>query len=101
MKYLKFEIVETKETGQDPLGNPTTKEIITGTFSGRFSSWTAEDIAILGREITISSGKVLTVAPMNTLKTVNRVRYDGKIYDIERIPDLGRWRALYLKGWKA
>lgn len=100
MKYKVFEIIEEEEQGTDELGNPITKQSVTGTFTGRVTPWTTEDIALLGRDVTSTSGKVLTFTAPNIVNLVQRVRIEGNTYSVERIPDLGRWRVLCMKGWK-
>lgn len=101
MKYRPFELLRDTEVDHDTLGNPITEETVLDTILGRFTPWTAKEIEILGRELTIANRKVMTRAARDLLEKADRIRDDGFCYTIEQILDLGtRWRLLYVKGYR-
>ena len=101
MKYQSFDLLYDEELDQDILGNPITDGKVLDTILGRFTPWTANEIKLLGREMTTANRKVLTRATRNLLEKADRIQDDGSCYTIEQILDLGiRWRLLYVKGYR-
>lgn len=85
-----------KEVGKDPLGNPVTELVMIGQSEGRFSSWTAEEIALDVREVTLYNRKILTPAPKGLIEQADKVKFEDKFHDIIEMKgdDTTRWRIL-------
>lgn len=84
------------------LGNPVTAlEIFGHEYVGRFTEWTAEETALVGREVTQTQRKMLTDAPLDDCRRADGVRADAEDYRVKNVKDLhGRWRLLYLERWR-
>lgn len=64
MRYFTIAFLTEETTGTDVLGNPVTEWLTAKTrYRGRFTEWSAEEIALEGREVTKSQRKLLTDAP--------------------------------------
>ena len=101
MRFQGFDLIGKADTGvTDDLGNVEYPDELLGTFAGRFTQWTADDVSVLGRELTTSNRKLLTKAPRILCTQATGVRIDGKDYDITNVADFGRWRCLYVKGYR-
>ncbi|MBQ8514633.1 MAG: hypothetical protein IJ496_04485 [Ruminococcus sp.] len=102
MRYFPVRLLTEAKTGEDILGNPVTELQETAqSYRGRFSEWTADEIALLGRDGTQSQRKLLTDAPLSVCKAASGLRADAD-YTIKAVKDLhGRWRLLYVERWRA
>lgn len=100
MRFQDFDLVGKIVVGEDELGNQSTIDDILGSFSGRFTQWTADDVDVYGRELTSSNRKLLTQAPLALCKQAATVRIDNKDYTVTKVTDYGRWRCLYVKGYR-
>lgn len=87
---------KNEQTGSDPLGNPINELVPIGEAEGRFSTWTAEEIALDNREITVNNRKIITRASAAVLETVDKIKFEGKYHSITQIKgdDYVRWRIL-------
>lgn len=96
MILLPLFLYEKSETGTDPLGNPVTELVQFGQGEGRFSSWTAEEIALDVREVTRNNRKILTWMKRADLERADRVKFEGKYHKVTEIKgdDHQRWRIL-------
>lgn len=99
MRYFAVHLLTETQTGTDVLGNPIQSlQAQEPAYKGRFTEWTAEDIALSGREITQTQRKILTDAPLEPCRRAAAVRAGNTDYPIIHVADLhGRWRLLYVK----
>ena len=101
MKYLPLRLVALTDTGQkDALGNAIREEQTIITADGRFSSWTAADMAVLGAEITKFSRKIVTRAVRADCASAAYAVFDSEKFTITGIKDTGRWRILIVKKFR-
>ena len=84
------------QTGSDSLGNPINDLVEIGRGEGRFSSWSDREIALDNRKVTVNNRKIITRASVEVLKTVDRVKFEGKYHTITEIKgdDTMRWRIV-------
>ena len=101
MRWQDFTLYHEEVTGTDELGNTITEPVEYALRTGRFTPWTAEDVAIEGREVTENSRKVITPAELSVFRAARKVERDGSTYDIIQVKDLGKFRVLYLKEYRA
>lgn len=99
MIFMPLLFFKNEQTGSDSLGNPINElvELVEfGESEGRFSAWTAEEIALDNRDITVNNRKIITRASAAVLKTVDKVKFEGKYHSITEIKgdDYTRWRIL-------
>ncbi|MCI7258562.1 MAG: hypothetical protein MR466_03895 [Ruminococcus sp.] len=104
MHYFTVHLLKAIQTGTDILGNPITtlQEPCAACtrYTGRFTEWTAEDVKLVGRDVTQTQRKLLTDAPLARCKEADVVRAGSEDYRITSVKDLhGRWRMLYLERW--
>lgn len=87
---------KNEQMGTDELNNPIYELIPSSESEGRFSSWTAEEIALDKREATVNNRKIVTRAPLPVIKAADRVKFEDQFHDIREIKgdDLTRWRIL-------
>lgn len=97
MKYYPAKLIGNDPSESDALGNPITALKTVGTTLVRATEWTADDVSLLGREITSSERKVLTRAPTDQINESVYLELSGIRYKITSVKDLGRWRSVYLK----
>lgn len=100
MKWQCVTLIGRKTTGKDALGNPQTEKTTLGIVATRFSPWTSEETLALGRDLTQSVRRYLTIAPLSTISDAIEAEIDGNVYTVTEIADLGRYRAIYTKGWR-
>lgn len=102
MRYFPIRLLTETKNGEDVLGNPITElQESEHSYRGRFTEWTADEVSLLGRDVTQSQKKVLTDAPLNICKAASGIRADAD-YTIKDVKDLhGRWRLLYVQRWRA
>lgn len=99
MKFEPFVFVIEEPTGQkDKLGNAAVEKTDSDIFQGRFTEWTADEVTILGREMTAGTRKLIYrgLAPKNA----KSVRIEGATYAIKSTRKLGRWGLAVLKGFR-
>jgi len=96
MRFLPLFLYGNQQVGSDQLNNAVYELVQTGKSEGRFSSWTAEEIALDKREVTLNNKKIITRASKATLQQVEKVKIDGMYYSIQEIKGDGfsRWRIL-------
>lgn len=82
--------------GEDVLGNSITAPGVISESSGRFSSWTSEEIALDQRDVTKNNRKIITRAKKSDLVLAHKVQIDGKYHSITEIKgdDTSRWRII-------
>lgn len=98
MRFEKLELYIMKDVGRDELNNPKQIPILYGTYKGKITPWTTEEIASLGRDVTRTQLKILTDAPENVLKGSDRISIDGRLFTIaDTIKGNIRWRVVYVK----
>lgn len=101
MRFQDFELIGKADVGTtDDLGNVDYPDVVLGAFTGRFTQWTADDVNVHGRDLTSSNRKLVTKAPRILCKQATAVRIDGKDYTVTNVIDYGRWRCLYVKGYR-
>lgn len=96
MRFSPLFLYANQETGSDPLGNTINELVQIGESTGRFSSWTSEEIALDKREVTVNNRKIITRASKADLKLATKVKIEGLFHDITEIKgdDYSRWRIL-------
>ena len=96
MNFKPLYFYANHEEGRDPLGNSITELIQIGESEGRFSPWTAEEIALDVREVTLHNRKILTPAPKELIEQAEKVKFEDKFHDITEIKgdDTTRWRII-------
>lgn len=100
MRWEYITIIKEVETGEDVLGNAITTDEMLGTYKGRVTEWTADEVEVLGRTFTDNHRKLITTAPKDTIKAAKKIQIDGDIHNIQGFKDLNRWRLVYLEGWR-
>lgn len=96
MRFLPLFLYANQQTGSDQLNNPIYELVNIGESIGRFSSWTAEQIALDQRDVTKNNRKIITRSSKETLLQADKVKFDGLYYSITEIrgDDYNRWRIL-------
>lgn len=99
MRLFPLFLYADSATGEDPLGNPINELVQIGEdedYEGRFSSWTAEEIALDDRNVTVNNRKIITKTSKERLSQANKLKFDGMYHDIKDIKgdDYGRWRIV-------
>ena len=96
MRFLPLLLYANEQIGSDELNNPIHKLIQIGEFSGRFSSWTAKEIALDKRGVTVNNQKIITQAAKEILLQVEKVKIDDLYYSVTDIKgdDYSRWRII-------
>lgn len=103
MRFIPFELAIKKDTFQyDSLGNPIlNKEYLSTLFYGRLTEWTAEDVAVNGRDLTVGTRKLLCNAiTKEQSKNAVSVKINGTEYTVKSVKDLGRWQMLIVQGFR-
>lgn len=98
MKMQTCELLTEESNSKDILGNPISTVAVLKTTCGFFSPWTAEEVALLGRDITSSQRQLLVLSTTETVKKAVSVRINNTVYDIDSVEDLGRFRKLIVSG---
>ncbi len=103
MRYFRVQMLRKVNNGQDVLGNPTgTLEASDEHYRGGFTVWTAEDVQILGRDVTKTQQKMITDAPLSVCLAAAGVRTERGDFRILSVSDLnGRWRLLVVEQWRS
>ncbi|AQR76380.1 hypothetical protein ABNB59_15500 [Paenibacillus larvae] len=99
MKFSPLFLYAYVETGKDRLGNPIKEKKLIRKSSGRLSNWTAEDIAADVRNLTKTTRKIVTRAPLEDCKKSELVALEGTEYKIVEPKNYGRWRLLIVKAY--
>lgn len=95
-------IFQTKTEGAaDALGNPTVSWTNGLTTEARFTPWTDEQIALVGRDVTRNQQRFAVRAPYSSVKDYERVKIDDVVYEITEPEDLGpRFTVIQVKVYK-
>lgn len=93
MMYLRLYPVTKKQNGVDELRNKVYEDEISETFYPcRITSWTRDDIEILGRDVTKNSRKMFCNGfDINFAKKLEKVKIENEIYKVIEVKDIGRW----------
>lgn len=97
MKFHPLFLYKNEKVSTDPLGNPINAMVeIAGDHEGRFSTWTAEEITLDRRELTVNNRKILTKTLKSVLIQADKIKFEGLYHSITEIKgdDDGRWRIL-------
>lgn len=96
MRLYPLFLYENKQIGSDALGNPIYDLVVIGESEGRFSSWSAEEIALDVRSLTVSNRKIVTRANISELKKAQKIKFEGLYHNITEIigDDTTRWRIV-------
>lgn len=102
MRYFAITLLQSVQTDTDVLGNPVMSlQPFPAAYRGRFTEWTAEEMQLVGRDVTQAQRKILTDAPLEACKNAAAVRAGKEDYQIQTVKDLhGRWRLLYVERWR-
>lgn len=102
MRYFAITLLQSVQTDTDVLGNPVMSlQPLPTAYRGRFTEWNAEEMQLVGREVTQAQRKILTDAPLEACKAAAAVRAGKEDYSIKTVKDLhGRWRLLYVERWR-
>lgn len=99
MKMEQATLIQYSPTGTDILGNKTTERTEYKDIKVRVTQWTAEDVAILGREVTANMRKLLTQAKLDDMEACSHINIDSIDYYIDKVLELGRWRLAYISSY--
>ncbi|MCO7128397.1 hypothetical protein NIE88_21995 [Sporolactobacillus shoreicorticis] len=96
MRFLPLYLFANQQTGSDPLGNPINELVQRGESVGRFSSWTAEEIALDNRKVTQNNRKIITRATKADLLSADKIKFEDLYHSITEIrgDDTTRWRIV-------
>lgn len=103
MRFFKFYLLtEDKENATtDVLGNTIydyKRKLIP---QGRFTEWNADDIEVLGRDLTASTRKmVCNRITYKESKKASFVEVEGQRYRIDTVKDLGRWVLFIIRSYR-
>lgn len=100
MRLQDYEILEKRITGKDRLDNDTYEYVPMGTFKGRLTSWSSENVNTLGREFTMSHRKVIAFPGRDKLEKGSKVRIGDDVYEVVTVLEPDRWRILHVKGYR-
>ena len=89
--FYKNESLET-----DALGNPINTLEKFWQSDGRFSNWTAQEVALDNRNVTVNNRKIVTRASKSYLEQADKLKFEGRFYSIKEVKgsDYDRWRIL-------
>lgn len=89
--FYKNESLET-----DALGNPINTLEKFWQSDGRFSNWTAQEVALDNRNVTVNNRKIVTRASKSYLEQADKVKFEGRYYSVKEVKgsDYDRWRIL-------
>ncbi|MBC1272684.1 hypothetical protein [Listeria booriae] len=89
------------ETGKDELLNPITSLEKFGESVGRFSNWSAEEIALDTRGVTKTTRKILTRLSKVDCDAADVVELEGDRYEkTELTKNYGRWRLMIVTKYR-
>lgn len=96
MRFLPLFLYANKEIGKDALGNPINELVQISESIGQFSSWTAAEIALDRRNVTVNNRKIITREAKANLLLADKVQFEGNYHSITEIKgdDTSRWRIL-------
>lgn len=96
MRFYPLFLYANQQIGSDQLNNPIYERVLIGESIGRFSSWTAEEIALDKREVTVNNRKILTRASKAVIDEADKVKINGLYYSIKDVigDDFDRWRLV-------
>lgn len=96
MRFLPLLLYGNQQTGSDQLNNPIYELVPIGESTGRFSSWTAKEVALDNRDLTVNNRKIITQSKKETLIQADKVKIDGLYYSVIEIvgDDYSRWRIV-------
>lgn len=103
MRFVDYMLISERDTGKtDALGNVIAEKVESGPYQGRFTEWTADDVAVNGRDLTSGSRKMVTRGISHEyIQNAIAVKIDGSEYEIGSVKDLGsRWQLLTIKGFR-
>ena len=101
MIWQKVSLYGEENAAKDKLDNVIAGDILLSSTTGRITEWTADDIQLIGREITGSTRKLLTGANITSVKQAKSVVIGDERYSVERIIDASpRWRVLAIRKWR-
>ena len=89
--FYKNESLET-----DALGNPINTLEKFWQSDGRFSNWTAQEVALDNRNVTVNNRKIVTRASKSYLEQADKLKFEGCYYSVKEVKgsDYDRWRIL-------
>lgn len=96
-----FQLFSESVTAKDALNNPITIPVLKTQTKGRMTSWTAEEIALLPRQVTTTQEKVIVTANLNDcLGAKTLMAASGQSYDIVEITEhTTRWTLIRVKSY--
>lgn len=101
MRYFSAKLLKKVDTGEvDALNNSIYSLEETKVNNCRTTEWTAEDVNIYGRDVTANARKVIVKPYGGAIDDVSQIDIQGKVYDVEKVVDLGRWIYFIVKGFK-
>ena len=96
MRFQPLSLYKSEPLETDVLGNPINTLEKFWQSEGRFSSWTAQEIALDARNVTINNRKILTRTSKSYLEQADKVKFEGCYYSVKEVQgsDYDRWRIL-------
>lgn len=98
MRFEKIEFYARQIVDEDVLGNPIYDLVSIGSYAGKLTQWSTEEVALLDREVTRTQRKLLTDAPKNIIAQADSLKVEGVHYSIMDVKsDFTRWRLCHIK----
>lgn len=96
MRFQPLLLYKNESLDTDALGNPINTLEKIWQSDGRFSNWTAQEVALDNRNVTINNRKILTRASKSYLEQADKVKFEGRYYSVKEVKgsDYDRWRIL-------
>ena len=96
MRFQHLSLYKSEPLETDALGNPINTLEKFGQSEGRFSSWTAQEIALDNRNVTANNRKLVTRASKSYLEQADKVKFEDRYYSVKEVKgsDYDRWRIL-------
>lgn len=96
MRFQPLSLYKNESLETDALGNPINTLDKFWQADGIFSSWTAQEIALDNRNVTINNRKIITRASKSYLEQADKVKFEDRYYSVKEVKgsDYDRWRIL-------
>lgn len=98
MRFQPIELYSLEEAGRDELNNPKVEPVLIGLYRGTITQWSAEEIALLDRDVIRTQRKLLTDAPKKVIEQADQIVIDGEAHSIIDVKsDFIRWRLCHVR----
>ena len=96
MRFQPLSLYKNETLETDALGNPINTLEKFWQSDGRFSNWTAQEVALDNRNVTVNNRKIVTRASKSYLEQADKLKFEGRYYSVKEVKgsDYDRWRIL-------